>query len=112
MFKIILIFLILFSINFYQTSALKLSKSVLENYDKIDNQKEFYKRFINNQLIKQVRTSDRLDRLIEILKRKNNKVKDELIQAELNEIIHSLKKTYGQLNRGQNLQNFWLIRPG
>lgn len=97
---------------FYQTSALKLSKNLLENYDESDNQKEFYKRFINNQLIKQVRTSDRLDRLIDILSRKNNKVKDELIQAELDEIIHSLEKTYGQLKRGQNSQNFWLIRPG
>ncbi len=112
MFKIILISLFLFSMIFYQTTALTLSMSLLENYDQSDNQKEFYKRFINNQLIKQVRTSDRLDRLIDILSRKNNKVKDELIQAELDEIIHSLKKTYGQLKKGQNSQNFWLIRPG
>lgn len=103
----------LISIFFYHSSCSYSSKDLFKNYDVGNSfEKEVNRRFIKTSLNKQVRTSDRINRLIEILQRKNNKVKDEIIQEELNEIIESLKGTFNQPMSTKILHNNWVIRPG
>jgi hypothetical protein len=113
MFKSILVLSCVLLIVLHEISCSSFSK----NYFESSNEDAWYgshikKRFINNPQLKQERTSDRIDRLIKILQRNNNKVREEAINQELDEIMESLQGTFFQPKITKSLQNNWILRPG